>query len=333
MKGFIAAWIFALTVLSHGPVRAATACATCHPAETAQHERTAHAHAMLPALHSPLGENLPSQPLQEGAGGFQFIYRPEKNGIAVTASRGMERAEGIIEWVMGAGVQGETPLIRTPFGLDESRVSYFPQIHQYGITVGHPAGTSSTARAALGMGLGLKPMERCFGCHATGGYTKDLEPIGPGVGCARCHSGAERHAAGHGKPLNPGKLNATAQALFCGNCHRSAVLPSQKNDPENVRFQPYRLMMSQCFATGKLSCITCHPAHHDAVRNDHAFYIAKCVECHSGTSAHADGLEKGDCIGCHMPRVAIHPALKFTDHFIRVVKSSTPAETAQVTVP
>ncbi len=324
MKGFLTLWVLSIASLMHASPLAAGNCVTCHPAEVRQHETTAHAHAMLPALKSAMGENLPSQPLHESAGGFQFSYRREGNGISVSAFRGTERAEGLIEWVMGAGVQGQTPLVRTAQGLDESRVSYFPQLHQYGITVGHPAGISSSADAALGFGLGPKPMERCFGCHTTGGYTKDLQPIDPGVGCARCHSGAAAHAEGRGRPFNPGKLDAKAQVLFCGNCHRSAVLPSQVNDLENVRFQSYRLMKSACFATGKLACTTCHPAHRDAVRENHAFYIAKCVTCHPGTSAHADGLEKGDCIACHMPRVAIHPALKFTDHYIRVVRTISP---------
>lgn len=306
-------------MLAQGASPSSTSCATCHPSEVAQQEKTAHAHAMLPVLKSAMGENLPSQPLHESAGGFQFAYKPTSDGVSVTVFRGSERAEAFIKWVMGAGVQGETPLIRTLNGLDESRISYFPQVYRYGITIGHPAGISPDANAALGFNLDAKSMERCFGCHTTGGFTQDLEPIKPGVHCARCHSGAEEHARGRGMPFNPGKLNSRMQVLFCGNCHRSSVLPEQEHDLENVRFQPYRLMKSACFASGKLACTTCHSGHTDVVRNDHAFYIAKCVGCHPGTTAHADGLEKADCITCHMPRVAIHTALKFTDHYIRVV--------------
>lgn len=319
MKCMLPGWVLLCVTVAQAGSLASAPCATCHPAEVTQQEKTAHAHAMLPALGSAMGGHLPSQPLHESAGGFQFAYRPTSNGIAVTVFRGNERAEGTIEWVMGAGVQGQTPLIRIANHLDESRISYFPQVYRYGITIGHPAGISSNANAALGFHLDAKSMERCFGCHTTGGFTQNLEPIEPGVRCARCHSGAANHALGHGMPLNPGKLDAKTQALFCGNCHRSSVLPDQEHDLENVRFQPYRLMKSACFASGKLACTTCHPAHADAVRNDHAFYIAKCITCHPGTTAHADGLEKADCIGCHMPRVAIHTALKFTDHYIRVV--------------
>ena len=46
----------------------------------------------------------------------------------------------------------------------------------------------------------------------------------------------------------------------------------------------------------------------------------KCQACHSGTQSDLDERKNGDCISCHMPRVQLHPALKFTDHDIRVVK-------------
>ena len=59
------------------------------------------------------------------------------------------------------------------------------------------------------------------------------------------------------------------------------------------------------------SCTTCHAAHQDARRNDPAFYNTRCLACH--TQPH----QSGNCISCHMPRVQLHPALAFTDHFIR----------------
>lgn len=295
-------------------------CASCHPAETKLHAKTRMAQAMSPALESAFAQNLPDQPLHESGDGFAFTYRREAGGLAVTAVRGSSEAQGLIEWVLGAGAQGQTPLVRSAEGMRESRVSYFPQLHQYGITVGQDGGASHNAEAALGLKENPRVLTECLGCHSSA-ITRDLQPVVPGVQCVRCHLGAEEHArAGAKPPLNPGKLSGPEQVQFCGNCHRNKP-PVNDAQLENLRFQPLRLMKSRCFASGKLACTTCHPAHQDARRNDPDFYNAKCHACHDGRQFHADARERGDCIGCHMPYVELHPALHFTDHFIRVVKA------------
>lgn len=195
-------------------------CATCHPAETKLHQRTKMAHAMGPALSSAFSENLPAQGLRESGDGYMFVYRRLENATGVTAVRGESRADGLIEWVMGAGEQGQTPLVRTGQGVLESRVSYFPQLHQYGITIGQDAGASANAQAALGKKQSTRDLENCLTCHSTS-LTPDLQPIVSGVQCQRCHAGADEHARGNSKPpINPGKLSAPEQVRFCGSCHR-----------------------------------------------------------------------------------------------------------------
>ncbi|HEX3681082.1 MAG TPA: cytochrome c3 family protein [Bryobacteraceae bacterium] len=318
--------------LSLGAAAQIPDCATCHPAEAKLHAQTRMAHAMSPALSSAFVQNLPQQPLRESGDGYAFTYRMLPTGVAVTAARGADQANGVIEWVLGAGAQGQTPLVRTPDAMRESRVSYFPQLHQYGITVGQDGGASPDAHAALGFKETAGDLQSCIGCHSSA-ITRDLQPVVPGVQCNRCHLGSEEHARGNGKlPLNPGKLPPPEQVRFCGNCHRNKP-PLDDAQLENVRFQPLRLMKSRCFAGGKLACTTCHIAHQDARRNDPAFYNAKCHACHdserssqAGTTAaerplpsHTDQRQTGDCIACHMPYVELHPALHFTDHFIRVV--------------
>lgn len=295
-------------------------CAACHPAEAALHVKTRMAQAMSPALSSAFVENLPGQPLHESGDGYRFSYHRLSNGVSVTAIRGSSQAEGTIEWVLGAGAQGQTPLVRAAGGMRESRVSYFPQLHQYGITVGQDGGASANAEAALGLKENAHDLESCLGCHSSA-ITRDLQPVVPGVQCGRCHLGAEEHARGNGKaPLNPGKLSAPEQVRFCGTCHRNKP-PVDDGQLENLRFQPLRLMKSRCFASGSLACTTCHVAHEDARRNDPGFYNSKCHACHDAQVFHADQRKAGDCIGCHMPYVELHPALHFTDHFIRVVKT------------
>ncbi len=304
-------------------------CASCHPAETKLHERSRMAHAMVAAAESAFGKNLPGQPLRESAGGYGVSYKMSPFGsINVTAERGADRAEGRIDWVMGAGAQGQTPLVEAGGATLESHVSYFPELGRFGITIGQEGGASPNAQAALGVKQSARAVRACVECHATG-VTADLQPVTPGVQCARCHAGAAEHVRTKGPVGNPGKMTAVEQVRFCGACHRDKPAVDEKQ-LENVRFQPLRLMDSQCFRSGKLACTTCHAAHQDARRNDAAFYNGKCVECHGGQTGqrfHADARQKGDCIGCHMPYVELHPALRFTDHDIRVVKAGDyPAE-------
>ena len=300
-------------------------CERCHPAETKLHERTRMAHAMAPVAQSAFGQNLPAAPLRESDQGFQFTFERTLAGVEVTARRGNEQATGVIEWVLGAGAQGQTPLVRASNGILESHISYFPEIHQYGITIGQKSGASANAQAALGRLQISRDLQSCLGCHSSA-ITADLQPVVPGVQCVRCHLGAEQHAQNRGKVLNPGKLAAPEQVRLCGNCHRNRP-PVDDSQLENVRFQPLRLVKSKCFQSGKLACTTCHVAHQDARRADPAFYNEKCSGCHN---AQPHG-RQGDCIGCHMPYVELHPALHFTDHYIRIVKADDlPASTLRI---
>src|SRR5271163_2859002 len=127
-------------------------CATCHPAEAQAHARTRHAVAMVPALGSEFVKHLPVDlPLHESADGYSFVYLRTPRGALVTTAKGDLRAEGVIEWVMGAGAQGQTPLVRTSTGVAESRVSYFTRLRQYGVTIGQEPGASASPEAALGL--------------------------------------------------------------------------------------------------------------------------------------------------------------------------------------
>jgi hypothetical protein len=232
----------------------------------------------------------------------------------VQARRGQDSAAGVIDWVFGAGQQGQTPLVRLGASFLEHRISYYPEAGRFDLTMGHRSGISESAADALGQGRSRGEVAKCMSCHATR-ISNDLQPLIAGIQCVRCHPGADEHARGQGKPLNPGKLKPSSQLAFCGNCHRSQVPPKDEQDPMNVRFQPLRLQMSRCFSSGGVSCTTCHAAHVDAIREVPEYYNAKCVACHLEQTG------KGNCIGCHMPRESPHSILSFTDHYIRVVRN------------
>jgi len=292
-------------------------CATCHPTEAAAHSQTRMAHALVPVLDSAFARNLPNHSLSESNGGYSFDYRVVGQNLAVTTVRGLDEAQGLIRWVVGAGDQGQTPLVETRAGIAQHRVSYFPRLQRYGVTVGDDPGASANAEAALGRIWNKNDLRACLNCHATS-VSSDLKSFTPGVQCLKCHPGANEHALGHGAPFNPGKVGAEAQVRFCGQCHRVADA-LVGNALETIRFQPLRLMKSKCFASGKLTCTTCHVAHHDALRNDAAYYNGKCLNCHAGLPHVRQ--QAGNCIGCHMPEVQLGQTLRFTDHDIQIVKA------------
>jgi hypothetical protein len=301
-------------------------CAACHPAETRLHSQTRMAHAMIQAPASAFAQHVFDRPLREPDNGFEISYQRVPTGLRVTAQRGDQSAVGIIEWVLGAGQQGQTPLVRADNALFESRVSYFTRLNQFGITIGQPSGASSQASSALGLKESYRDAKSCLACHSTG-VTDNLEPVVPGVQCERCHAGATEHANGSGHVSNPGKLSALDQLRVCGACHRLTP-PVDDTQLENVRFQPLRLQKSRCFTSSKLTCTTCHVAHQDARRDDPRFYNDKCKTCHSAPTSlrHADNRKDGNCISCHMQVVQLHVALKFTDHYIRVLPPASQRE-------
>ena len=106
-------------------------------------------------------------------------------------------------------------------------------------------------------------------------------------------------------------------------------------DPWNVRHQPPYLGMSQCFqkSGGALSCLTCHDPHERHRRDDPAYYRQKCVGCHNGGThppkAVCQEQRPSDCVGCHMPRVAVprrsgkESHLRFSNHWIGVYGGDT----------
>jgi len=269
-------------------------CAECHKTEADLHAKTNHARTLRPAGESGFARSLPDRPLGEARGGFLLTYSAsaKENGLAVRAERGGESAEGRMEWVLGAGDQGLTPLIKLGSQWLEHRISYYPKADRFDLTLGHQPGASRTAKAALGVVQTDATIKACLGCH--GGAP-------PGLSCENCHAGAAGHARGEGKASKPSAL--------CTECHRL----DGPNDALAVRFQPLRLVKSQCFVKGQVTCANCHPAHRNAVRDDPGFYRVKCAACHASEHVRSGR----DCLPCHMPKSTPAPYLTFTDHFIR----------------
>jgi hypothetical protein len=299
-------------------------CASCHPAQAQRHLKTHHAHALRPIRESAFFRNLPAGPIAEARGGFLLTYTADGRGLAVTAeqpdsSRPGERAVARIDWVLGSGELAETPIATMNGRIIEHRISYYTRAGKFDLTLGHRPGRSSSAEAAIGQLQNAATAGQCFSCHGAASI-QTLTESNLGIGCERCHAGAGRHARGGGKlPVHPGKLSHRAAVDLCASCHRLEPPAGAPRDALNIRFQPYRMVLSRCFEGGKLHCGSCHEAHMDARRNDPAYYAAKCSACHHSTHVN-DNRRSGDCAGCHMPKSSPAPYLTFTDHFIRVIR-------------
>jgi len=282
-------------------------CSPCHPKEAAAHAASSHAHALQPVLLSHFYRSLPERPIGEARGGFLLTYQLRDDALEVSAERGGQSAQGLIEWVFGAGRQAETPIVRRGRQYFEHRVSYYVNVGRFDLTIGHVPGVSRSAEDALGVLQTAGVIQRCFGCHSTGGLpgTKSFQP---GVLCEVCHPGAERHARGGPAPDSK-RQNAKTVVNFCASCHRGQAEGSP-DDPINVRYQPVRLRRSRCFQLGDISCLNCHDPH-AAARQDASWYRSRCLVCH------LDQKDRDDCLPCHMPRIALTPRLVFTDHYIR----------------
>jgi len=154
-------------------------------------------------------------------------------------------------------------------------------------------------RYAASPGFGFTA--NCLVCHG-----RETAAGPTGLGCASCHG-----AAGSGKP---------GQAV-CLQCHSASSGPGsghgtgEGDDKVELNSAGYRLLQSRCYreSVGKLTCITCHPAH--SFSKTPAEYRMVCRGCHP-TMHNGAALE---CTRCHMPQrqAAAVQIIMVTDHRIQ----------------
>lgn len=320
------------------PAEAAT-CATCHASVVNNYAHAPMRHAMEPEGADPALAAHPDLRLEQGG----YSYRIEtKNGKSTyTVSDGKETLTLPVRWPMG--MHGQTWVLEKDGKYYESMVSYFPRINGLGTTPGDNKIVPHTLTEAMGRELPLWEARECFDCHGSGvkaGEVLAPEKVKPGLECEHCHAGAEQHLADAQKgdfksrPPSLKKLDAESLSGFCGNCHRSwdTVMRNGWHGPAFVRFQPYRLALSRCFAgnDARIGCLACHDPH-QGVSHDPAYYDKKCLACHAdgASTASAAGVAapkscpvaKTNCVSCHMQKVELPGGnAAFTDHFIRIAK-------------
>jgi hypothetical protein len=267
---------------------------------------------------------------------------------------GSQSARYPVAWIIGAGVHGQTYLVKIDNKLYESQVSSFATGY-LGLTPGHHPATDEALEATIGKRLPSKDVAQCFACHNVISSTGDPDTVNvlrTGVHCEACHGPGAHHisAAQSGQQkamlaaiVNPGRLSPAMSIDFCGACHRTSmdvVLSELPSGLSSIRFQPYRLQKSRCWEKTqdqRLTCVACHDPHAPLV-HDILYYDKKCLACH-GTTPGVQRASPGtrlarvvvcprassNCVSCHMPRYKL-PEMQsqFTDHMIRIVHAGEP---------
>jgi Cytochrome c554 and c-prime len=344
LAGFAAeASAFGATAAQHvaSPAPVIT-CGTCHAGVVNSYAHAAMRHAMEPAGADPALLAHPNLSIQQN--GYTYTVATKDGKSTYTVSDGTGSLALPLQWMLGQ--HSQTWVLEKDGRFYESLVSYFARDQVLATTPGDEKIVPRTLPEAMGRELSVWEVRNCFNCHASGFNPEekpDPQKLTPGLDCERCHGGAAQHMTDavndnfHTVPKPLTRMDSAETANFCGQCHRTweRVVREGWHGTATVRFQPYRLENSKCFdsADKRISCLACHDPH-QPVKNEEAYYDAKCQVCHSAVvkpaSTSASGVKscpvaKDKCVSCHMPKVYLAGGhAVFTDHQIRIVHPGDP---------
>ncbi len=319
------------------------ACTECHELKAETQQSTAMLHAAVRPPDSKSLREHANLPFQTGPYTYQLLTTPEKSTLTVNNETSSFSVD--LLWALGSGHMGQTFIYQQDRKFYESHVSFYNATQSLDVTPGQSHSVPATLEDAAGRAIPLNEARLCLGCHTTASTTKNqFDPSAAflGVTCEACHGPGAQHIAaaraktekrGSGLTFNPAQLARVDSVDFCGACHRTwqDVVSGQMVGAGtfNVRFAPYRLENSRCWAEGdaRVTCMACHDPH-KPLSHDVASYDANCLACHASSTAEkksenhpgaACPVATKNCVTCHMPKVEppnLHSA--FTDHWIRI---------------
>ncbi|HKN75103.1 MAG TPA: multiheme c-type cytochrome [Candidatus Acidoferrum sp.] len=319
------------------------ACAECHELKSETAQSSAMLHAAVRAPDSTRLREHANLAFQVGPFTYQLLTAAEKSTLTVSNATSSLSVD--LLWALGSGHMGQTFIYQQNSKFYESHVSFYNSTQSLDITPGQSHSVPATLEDAAGRAIPPNEARSCLGCHTTASTTNnqfDPKSAYLGVTCEACHGPGAQHIAaaraktekrGSGLTFNPAQLARVDSVDFCGACHRTwqDVVSGQMVGAGtfNVRFAPYRLENSRCWAEGdaRITCMACHDPH-KPLSHDVASYDANCLACHASTPAEkksanhpgaACPVATKNCASCHMPEVEppnLHST--FTDHWIRI---------------
>lgn len=322
-------------------------CRDCHPGESAAFSRSGHARTLRPAAATPLARKLDGRVVADPERpDVHWSYALRSGRLAVTRSPARGEVEQfIIDYAFGSDHHATTFVSLTGANrlpATEHRLTHFSDGDTLKVTPGQSVEKPFPGLTPHGRVLPDWEALACFRCHVTRvsaekGNALDPATMIPNVSCERCHGPASLHLAAARAggteltmPFGAGRWTAESQMALCGKCHRhpSEALPGRIKPeiPALARFQPIGIMQSKCYQSseGAFSCVNCHDPHARA-SSDRITYEAACLRCHGADrQVPCPVSPRSGCIECHMPRVDTGQIVPFTDHWIRVRKSTDP---------
>jgi len=319
-------------------------CAGCHSPIYQQFSRTSMARStFLPGKIVDLGwltkpvdvfnqkHNRHYQIFERDSKIFQSEYAVDEQGKEIF------RHTEELAYMVGTGVNGDTPLIRRGNYLFEAPLSYYAATKAWDLSPNFDV---------RDMGFNLPITADCIGCHAgrtqpvlgKDGMYNDPPVIELGINCESCHGPGELHVKQRlsGAPLsgmvdrsivNPAKLPPWLADNICMSCHEGDIRALQPgrydsdfrpgtplNDTVAILKAPidprteqspllehyYSMTLSRCYreSGGKMGCQSCHDPHVQPSQEEAPDYFrSQCLRCHTQKSCSLD-MEK---------RLAQHP--------------------------
>jgi tetratricopeptide (TPR) repeat protein len=310
-------------------------CVGCHSAIYQSFSRTDMARSTsLPGKVAELGwltkpvdifnekHNRHCQIFQRDSKVYQSEYGLDEHGKEVF------RHTEELAYLVGSGVNGDTPVVRRGNFLFEAPLSYYTATRNWDLSPNYEV---------RDMGFNLPIKADCMGCHAgrvqsvpgAESLYKDPPVIELAIGCENCHGPGELHVnerlAGAPVPhpfdrsiVNPARLPSWLADNICMNCHEGNIRALQPGKIDSY-FRPgtplnhtvailkapidprstespllehyYSMTLSQCYrgSGGKLGCQNCHDPHVQPSHEESPEYFrGKCLQCHTEKSCTLD---------------------------------------------